>query len=132
MKILQRLAASLALALGGWMVALALLVPVRAEPPLPARTLNALPIAYGQTVTGAIVTPGQVFSYTFNAAGGDVILLAASDDDSNFDPQLDLFGPGNTLLASRFDGGNYVELTHTLTAAGLYTLTIADNGNTDT
>ncbi len=91
----------------------------------------SVPIAYGQTVAGTIVTPGQVVSYTFSVAAGDVVLVRLSADACRLVPSIGLYAPDGTLLASGWDYC-HTEITRTLSAGGSYALAVADRGGAQT
>ena len=132
MRLGKQLAAVFSLTVLACLLVLVGLSPAwAAHPPWRTPALADLPIAYGQTVTGVIAAPAQVVTYTFAAAAGDVIIAGLSDDDAAFDPEVTLLDSNDTPLASNWDGGNYVELIHTLPASGTYRLVVGDNGATD-
>ncbi len=95
---------------------------------------NATPLAYGQIVTGSIGFWTERDAYTFTASAGDVVLMALADGDYYYgiDPEIRLYDASGVLIKSGSSGNDYVEITHTLPAPGVYTLLLGDTGGNNT
>ena len=80
---------------------------------------SATAIQSGQTIAGVIAVAGQKDTYTFTASAGNSFeaTLADSDAASQFEPQLQLFGPDGTLLKNSLSSG-----TDTSISTGVYTV----------
>lgn len=86
---------------------------------------SAIPLSYGDIVTGTISAPRQVLTYTFTASVGD--LVSAAMNSTIYQPELRLFAPDDSLLKV---GTNYyyTEITQTLSVAGTHRLVVGSNG----
>ncbi len=89
-------------------------------------------ITYGQIVTGTIATAGETDVYTFSGMSGEKLLIGLGDAGSAFDPEIRLYASDGSLVASGWSSGDYIEITHTLMSSDAYTITVSDNGGTDT
>lgn len=117
-------------AIAVWLVALALATgPVLAQG-------DPVPIAYGQARSGSITAAGQVDTYSFTGAAGDVVIISLintdPDGNMNFNPFLALYGPGGEQVASDDDslGGFDARIVAQLPAEGTYTIEarVSDRG----
>src|SRR5262245_43494714 len=83
----------------------------------------------GQNYVGAIAAPGEIDTYTFTAAAGDVIVLAVGEigPDSDLSPWIRLFDPSFVPLSSV--SGSLAAQTPLIVAAatGTFTVQVASN-----
>ena len=85
------------------------------------------PLLCGQPQPGSIGTAGQKDFYTFTASANDAVTIRARRISGNLLPQLELYGPGNSFLASL-----YHQIDRKLTATGTYTVLLRDGFNVNT
>lgn len=67
---------------------------------------EALPISYGETVTGKITATIPFIDYVFNGNQGDEVTLTAISQDGIFDPYLTLYDSQGNFLVS--DDDSYI------------------------
>ena len=89
---------------------------------------NALPLSFGQTVSGTIAIPAEMDTYTFPADAGDVILLGMSRVSGDLWQEIRLYDPDGNLLGAE-SSSHHVEVTKTLSIAGTYTVLVSDGFN---
>ncbi len=109
----------------------AAVVALQSRPAL-AQQSQTQPIACGQTIQGAITSPGQINRYAFSASAGVAVTVLALGQSfnavadvynpagshlvsgtNNFTGAAFLAGPGGNLLANRVNGVTSVDLTST-------------------
>ncbi len=91
---------------------------------LPALAQAGTPIAYGQSVSGAITAEAPEVFYTFQGRAGEVITVAMSAVQPGLDSYVRLITPDGTELVDDDTGGNLDSLLgpYTLPADGTYTV----------
>src|SRR5262249_24050869 len=110
---------------------------------LPPRVVHAQgAITSGETLTGTISLANEVDTWTFSATAGDRLILRVGETTlSNFQPQIRLYDPSSTLVATASgaaaaeisvpagNSGTYSVLVNDVaTATGSYRLTLARTG----
>ena len=90
-------------------------------------------LAYGQTVTGDILGPAEMDTFTFSGQAGERVLINMTVTLGTLDPQIRLYRPNGILLcsASYASSGSIEIYPCTLPEAGIYTLLANDLGNTE-
>jgi hypothetical protein len=93
-------------------------------------------LGFGQIETGTISSPAQSNSYTFSANANDLIDLAMVPTSGNLSPEIRLYNPAGTLIATAYNGGcpvSPVEMnTALLLTSGTYTVLVSDCSDTNT
>jgi hypothetical protein len=89
---------------------------------------TSVTINFGETVTGAISSPGQTDTYTFSANQGDRILIGITNTSGDLWPEIRLYDPGSNLLDTE-SSPSHAEMTATLPASGTYTILVSDGFN---
>jgi uncharacterized protein YfaP (DUF2135 family) len=93
---------------------------------------NPSALDFGQTVSVAIGQVAEMRTYTFSADSGNRVLISLAVGSGTLDPQLRLYGPGGTLVCSKYATGAMVEINDCpLPASGAYTLLVNEYGNTE-
>ena len=90
--------------------------------------VSAIPINFGETVTGTITTLGQTDSYSFTATAGDTIYSRMISNWSA-GPQIRLNAPNGTQISvATLTLSNYAtDITQILPSTGIYTMLVGDN-----
>ena len=88
---------------------------------------NAVPIAFGETKTGSIITYAQMNNYTFTATAGNMITTRMHSSWA-VGPQIDLYAPNGALITSSANllSSYDTEITKSLTSTGRYTILVGD------
>jgi hypothetical protein len=93
-------------------------------------------LVFGQVETGTISSAGQKNSYTFSANAGDVVDFTMVATSGNLSPEIQLYNPSGTLIASaaaEFCNVTAIELnTVTLATSGTYTVVAGDCSGSNT
>ena len=89
---------------------------------------NAVHLSYGQMSSGAVVLPGEMDTYTFDAGAGDVVQAGVSRASGNLWPKIRLYDPDGGLLQTEY-GPTHAELSATLLSAGTYVILVSDGFN---
>jgi len=83
-------------------------------------------IAFGQTLSGSIITPAEMDTYTFTASAGDKVLVRMSNSSGTFYPGIRVYSPDGTKLCEE-DGLYTAEIAScTLTSTGTYSIVAYD------
>jgi hypothetical protein len=85
-------------------------------------------LGYGQTITGTIVEPNEVFTYTFSGHAGDNVLLRLAEIDPVLAPQFKLLRPNGTQLCDASSSTVAQELC-LLDATGKYAISVQGSGS---
>jgi hypothetical protein len=91
----------------------------------------AVPIGFGETLSGFLSEPGEMDCYTFDAISGDIVLMAMATD-TMLDPYIRVYGPDGVLLYTWYNengpgvAGSY---TSPLPATGTYKVLVGDYGD---
>lgn len=96
---------------------------------------NVLPIAFGQTLPGSILTPAQMDTYTFTAAPGDRVLLRMGKSSGALFPRIRVYDAVGVKVCE--DGTYYLPTAEVdgcvLASGGTYTVLLSDDyGGTKT
>ena len=95
--------------------------------------VNATELTYGDAVTGNISTFGDIHSYTFQGAAGDIILIRMRGISGEVNACLQLVDPTGTIIAEDCDDGGLVKIEEfTLLSTGTYTINASDYNHNDT
>ena len=96
--------------------------------------MRAPDISYGQTVGGTINPANEIDIYRFYAKAGDVVTIPFRDTyiySNGFDPQLTIYKPDQTVLASNWNSyASYLNVT--IPTSGEYSLWVQDVGANST
>jgi hypothetical protein len=85
-------------------------------------------IANGGNGDGAVAVAGETDTWTFSAATGDSIVVRigqVTDNNGNFEPQIRLYDPSNTLLGTSA-GDLAAEVAVTAGSTGTFTVLVSD------
>ena len=63
---------------------------------------NATPIDFGQTLSGSIITPAEMDTYTFSASAGDRVLVRMSKASGDLWPGVRIYSPDGTKLCEAY------------------------------
>ena len=86
------------------------------------------PISLGQEITGTVANPGDTHRYTFTGSPGQQIAFDGLDSSSGADVQIT--DPlGNNLLSASYHSVSSDFGPFTLSAAGVYTVTVSNPGH---
>ncbi len=90
---------------------------------------NAVPITFGQTLTGSIVTSAEMDTYTFTASEGDRVLVRMSQTSGSLWPGVRIYGSDGTKLCEKHSpDAVIVEIAGcSLPGAGTYTILAFDD-----
>ncbi len=87
---------------------------------------NATPIAYGNTIASGISKAGEIDTYTFTAAAGDLAIVRLTETSPYFlEPLIELFTPTGDSLISDNDIGQ-AAINKSLPEGGRYTILVSD------
>ena len=96
----------------------------------PRRLLAA--VISGQTVSGSLLSAGQIDSYELSVAANQPIVVAAGElATSSFAPSVTIRNPNGTVIATG-SGSIGTLVRASATVAGTYRIEIGDEGNNDT
>jgi hypothetical protein len=90
---------------------------------------NAVPIGFGQTLSGTIATAGETDTYTFTASAGDMVLVRMSKTSGNIWPGIRVYGPDGTKLCDTYGSTTARIASCALASAGMYTILAFDGYN---
>jgi len=95
---------------------------------------NTIRMEFGETIFASIDQAGDLDLYTFSANAGDSILIAVSYASGSLFPDVSLYGPNGTELASKWSGYNRspIEISQVLTESGEYTILVKDTAGHNT
>ncbi len=93
---------------------------------------SAVPITYGQTMTGTIQGPGQVVTYTFTASAGDKVLVRMSKSSGTLWPGITVYSPDGTKACEAYSSSTAVIASCTLTSTGTFSILAYDYFGTGT
>jgi len=91
----------------------------------------AIPIGFGENMSGEIISTGYMGTYTFRAEANDSVYIRMGTKTSSLDPMLILIGPDGGEI-NRTQGYTSVELHELLGADGTYTILVGDDNDHDT
>ncbi len=83
-------------------------------------------LGFGETVEGAILTPGEIDAYSFSASAGDKVLVRMSRLSGNLVLQVRLYDPGGTKLCEAYNSLPAEIATCTLPSSGTYSILASD------
>ena len=102
-----------------------------------ARILDFLPapspdngLINGAAVSGAISSPGEVDTFTFQANAGDSIVLTTTRTSGDFYPYMRLYSPSGSLVDSDYEF-NVASISRLISVSGTYTLLISDGSSSE-
>jgi len=90
---------------------------------------NPTAITFAQTLSGSIITPAEMDTYTFTASADDKVLVRVSKSSGNLWAGVRIYSPGGTKLC---EAGNSVTAeiaSCTLSSTGTYTILVYDGFN---
>jgi len=91
---------------------------------------NAVPISFGQTLSGSILSPAQMNTYTFTASPGDIVLVRATSFKLRWDylwPGIRVYDPSGVKLCEASNTAGTAEITScVLHAGGTYSVLVFD------
>jgi YD repeat-containing protein len=94
---------------------------------------NTKTIGCGQVLQGTLSAVGKIGVFTFNATGGDNVVLTLTRTSGGLDPSLELYNSSGSRLAyQNTPSGNQVIITQTLSTGGTYAVFASDYGNDET
>jgi hypothetical protein len=82
---------------------------------------NAIPFGFGQTLTGSILTPAQMDTYTFTVNAGDTLLVRMLTTSGSFWAGIRIYAANGTLVTK--------DSSYTFATAGQYSLLAYDSFN---
>ena len=89
--------------------------------------VSSTPLTFARQVSGSILYPGQVRSYTFGGASSDVVSIQVARQSGVGTPYFELYDQTYTQVLARGDRYNAAARSdYTLLASGTYTLQIYD------
>lgn len=91
----------------------------------------AIPIGFGENVSGEILSTGYMGTYTFRAEANDSVYIRMGTNATFLDPMLILRGPDGVEI-NRTQGYMSAELHEFLRADGTYTILVGDDNDHDT
>jgi len=87
----------------------------------------AIPVGFGESLSGEITSTGYMSTYTFEAEANDSVYIRMSAEPSSLEPMLILMGPDGVEI-NRAAGYTLAELHELLGVAGTYTILAGDDG----
>jgi hypothetical protein len=88
---------------------------------------NAVSIAFGQTLSGALLFAGEIDAYTFTANAGDIVLVRMTRSPGTIWPEIKVYGPDGTELCATW-GYSTAEISScNLPSTGTYTVLADDD-----
>jgi len=86
---------------------------------------NAIPIAFGDTVSASIDLPAEMDAYTFVGASGDQVLVRVAETSGSLWPLIRVYRPNGTLLCEDYSPST-AEVSCSLTSSGTHTILVGD------
>jgi hypothetical protein len=93
---------------------------------------SPVPIAFGQTLAGSIITPAEMDTYTFTASAGDKVLVRMGKPTGTLAPAIRVYSPDGTRLCEAHSGIVAEIASCTLPSAGTYSILAYAYYGTDT
>lgn len=91
----------------------------------------AIPIAFGESLTGEITSAGYMNTYTFQAEANDSVYIRMGTNSSYLDPMLILRGPDGVEINRTWSYPS-TEIYGLIAADGTYTILAGDDNDYDT
>jgi len=83
-------------------------------------------IAFGEAVTGTIMSAGDTLSYLFSGSSGDRVLVRLAATGGGLDPAFAVWRPDGSTLCEEKTGGTLAQELCTLDASGDHTIVVSD------
>jgi hypothetical protein len=84
-------------------------------------------------LSATTTAPFDTAFYSFTANAGDVVTLTLTNTSGGFDPSLELYDSGGTIITSYYQGNpTTATITRTLSTAGTYYAIAFDTGYNET
>ena len=93
---------------------------------------SALPITFGQTLPGSILTPAEMDTYTFTASPGDKVLLRIADTSGDIWPEVRVYDPAGAKQCDAYGTASAEIATCTLPGGGTYSILATDRLSAET
>jgi hypothetical protein len=93
---------------------------------------SPLPLAFGQTLSGSILMPAEMDTYTFAASAGDKVTVRMAKASGTLYPEIRVYSPTGLQLCQDWDYTTSEIPSCTLTANGVYSILGGDYGGTKT
>jgi hypothetical protein len=91
-----------------------------------------VPITFGQTLAGSILTPVQVNTYTFTASPGDNVLVRMAKSSGSLWSEVRVYDPGGAKLCSAYSPETAEIASCALPGGGTYSILALDHFGTYT
>ncbi len=99
----------------------------------PNNPVNAIPIAFGDILSGTIDPAIELDAYTFDGTAGDQVFVRMTATSGDIDPQFEVYAPDGTQLCSDSGyGSTPAEAECSLDSDGTYAILGGDRGGNDT
>jgi len=85
----------------------------------------AIPVDFGETISGSIDSFTEIDNYTFLVNSNDVVLIRITKASGSFSPELKLFAPNGTMIENKY--GSSFEIYRALLDSGEYNIQISDH-----
>jgi hypothetical protein len=87
---------------------------------------SPVPITFSQTLSGSIIAPAEMDTYTFTAGAGNKVLVRMSNSSGNLWPEIRIYSPDGTKLCEAYSSETAEIASCTLTSTGTYSILASD------